>query len=372
MARDGFGTFTRIVTPPINGDVANANDYNSEQDDVADALTDSINVSGTKAMGADWSMGGFRVTDLAAPSSANDAARKAYVDSAITAASQPLDATLTALAALSWSSGNALLQFTAADTVSLTLTPSVSSISASQGAVNTTPSGTITNTTDSNSVRVFRLDGDRATPGANDSAYMSMYLSNASGTQVEFARMLWLGSTVTAGSEVAQLRFSLAGGSGSLVEKLQLSPNNLNPSANDGLALGAATVSFADLFLASGGVINWNNGAFTLTQNAGLVTASGAIQSRVPLSSETSGTLTTASQNKKVQCSGNITIPNSVFTADDFILFDPGTSNRTFTRSSTNMYVNGTDSASATLASNQMGTVHFRTATAAVCSGAFS
>jgi len=43
----------------------------------------------------------------------------------------------------------------------------------------------------------------------------------------------------------------------------------LIPTANDGAALGATTLSWSDLFLASGGVINWNNGDITLTQSAG-------------------------------------------------------------------------------------------------------
>lgn len=284
---------------------------------------------------------------------------------------QPKDTTLDALAALSWSSGNPLLQFTAADTVSLTLTPSVSSVTASQGAAATTPSGTFVNTTDSSAVMGLRVEGDRATPAANDEVYASFYLSNASGTQIEFGRVTVSGTTLTAASEAGSMTFSLPT-SGSLAARAVLAPFSFRPNANDGITLGTATVSFADLFLASGGVINWNNGNFTLTHSSGLLTASGAIQSRVPVSSETSGTLTTASQNKKVICSGNITIPDSVFTADDFVLFDPGTSNRTFTRSSTNMYVNGTDSASATLFSNQIGACHFRSATAAVLSGAFS
>lgn len=46
-------------------------------------------------------------------------------------------------------------------------------------------------------------------------------------------------------------------------------------SANDAAALGSATVSWSDLFLASGGVINWNNGAYTLTQSGSDLTASG-------------------------------------------------------------------------------------------------
>lgn len=284
---------------------------------------------------------------------------------------QPKDATLDALAALSWSSGNPLLQFTAADTVSLTLTPSVSSVTATNGAANTTAAARFINSTDASSVRVGRYEGDRATPAINDTAYNSYYLSNGSGTQIEYARQTWLASNITAGAEVGQLRWSIMA-AGALTAQLVLEPGLFYPNTNDGVALGFSTLGFSDLFLASGGVINWNNGNFTLTHSSGLLTASGAIQSRVPVSSETSGTLTTASQNKKVICSGNITIPNSVFTADDFVLFDPGTSNRTFTRSSTNMYVNGTDSASATLGANQIGACHFRSATAAVLSGAFS
>jgi len=370
LARDGSGTYTRVEGPYVNGVVADADEMNNELDDIADAITDSINISGTKAMAANWSMGGFRLTDLAAPSSANDAARKAYVDSAITAASQPLDATLTALAALSWSSGNALVQFTAADTVSLTLTPSVKSVTATETTLSSNPL-IGKNTADSATVRALRLEGDRATPAANDAVIASFYLSDSAGNQDEMVRLAATATAVTSGAEAARLDIYTIS-AGSLAARAFVSAAAVGPISNDGIALGTATLSFSDLFLASGAVINFNNGNFTLTHSSGLLSASGAIQARVPLSSETSGTLTTASQNKKVICSGNITIPNSVFTADDFVLFDPGTSNRTFTRSSTNMYVNGTDSASATLGANQIGACHFRSATAAVLSGAFS
>lgn len=43
----------------------------------------------------------------------------------------------------------------------------------------------------------------------------------------------------------------------------------LFPLTNDGLALGKSTQSFADLFLASGGVINWNNSNIRLAHAAG-------------------------------------------------------------------------------------------------------
>ena len=284
---------------------------------------------------------------------------------------QPLDATLTALAALSWSSGSPVLQFTAADTVSLTLTPSVSSVTASQGAAASTATATFVNTTDSNNVRALRIGGDRATPGANDQIYESFMLSNGSGTQIEFGRVALLATSVTAGAESGQFRWSLVQ-SGALTAQLLMTPGLLYPNANDGIALGAGSNAFSDLFLASGGVINWNNGNFTLTHSSGALEASGTFRARVPLSSET-GTPTSASTNKKVALASAPTINTSVGVADDFILFDPGTSNRTFTRGSgMTMYVNGTDSASATLAANQMGTAHFRSATVVVLTGAFS
>jgi len=50
----------------------------------------------------------------------------------------------------------------------------------------------------------------------------------------------------------------------------------ISPSTNDAAALGSATVSWADLFLASGGVINWNNGNVTLTHSAATLTLAGA------------------------------------------------------------------------------------------------
>ena len=58
--------------------------------------------------------------------------------------------------------------------------------------------------------------------------------------------------------------------------EMLLSATNLTPGANDGNALGSATVSWADLFLADGGVINFNNGNLTMTHSAGAMAATGA------------------------------------------------------------------------------------------------
>jgi hypothetical protein len=57
---------------------------------------------------------------------------------------------------------------------------------------------------------------------------------------------------------------------------LDVSPAGLRPRTNDQMALGSATLSYSDLFLAEGGVINWDNGDATLTQVGNDVTLAGA------------------------------------------------------------------------------------------------
>lgn len=48
------------------------------------------------------------------------------------------------------------------------------------------------------------------------------------------------------------------------------------PDANDGAYLGTSSLGFSDLFLAEGGVINWDNGDATLTQSGDTLTLAGA------------------------------------------------------------------------------------------------
>ena len=288
---------------------------------------------------------------------------------------QPLDATLTALAALSWSSGSPLVSFTAADTVSLTLAPSVTSVTASQGAAATTATGTFVNTTDSASVRAVRIEGDRATPANSDIVYASWILSNSTGTQFEYGRISSIITDVTASSEDGQLYFGVAL-SGALSNRVLLAAAAWAPITNDTLSLGFAGNAWADLFLASGAVINFANGGVTLTHDAtldGLVVAGGSLVARIPLSTETTGTLTSTSANKKILATGGITLPNSVFASEDTILIDGNGTARTITRGSgVTMYVAGVDSATATLAANGLMGVSWRTASICILSGAVS
>lgn len=81
-----------------------------------------------------------------------------------------------------------------------------------------------------------------------------------------------------------------------------------------------------------------------------LFSSSVPIHAAVAVSTETTGTLTVASRNKQVRCSGGVTLPNAVFSADDAILLRAMGTARTITRgASLAMYVDGVDVATATL-----------------------
>lgn len=47
------------------------------------------------------------------------------------------------------------------------------------------------------------------------------------------------------------------------------------PAAADGASVGTSSLPFSDVFLAAGGVINWNAGAFTITESGGELAFSG-------------------------------------------------------------------------------------------------
>ncbi len=62
--------------------------------------------------------------------------------------------------------------------------------------------------------------------------------------------------------------------SGATVTGLTLSASVVAPDADDGAALGSTSLKWSDLFLASGAVINFNNGNALITHSSGLLTFS--------------------------------------------------------------------------------------------------
>jgi hypothetical protein len=67
-----------------------------------------------------------------------------------------------------------------------------------------------------------------------------------------------------------QIRFRVNGG-----DEANMTNAFFYPHSNDGMALGQAATSWSDLFLASGGVIGFNNGDVTLTHSSNTLTISG-------------------------------------------------------------------------------------------------
>lgn len=107
------------------------------------------------------------------------------------------------------------------------------------------------------------------TPASNDGAALgttSLMFSDlflATGAVINFNNG---DVTVTHSSN----KLALAGGTSYTIDAA------LTPATNDAAALGTGALSFADLFLATGGVINWLNGSTTLTHSPALLTLGGS------------------------------------------------------------------------------------------------
>jgi hypothetical protein len=96
-----------------------------------------------------------------------------------------------------------------------------------------------------------------------------------------------------------------------------------------------------------------------------------ALTARVAAGNATTGTLTSADANNDLgDLTGDITIPNGVFSARDIVIGSAGGSSRTITRgASLTMYVNGSDSASATLTARGQFSIRFISSSACYLAG---
>jgi hypothetical protein len=140
-------------------------------------------------------------------------------------------------------------------------------------------------------------------PATNDAAALGTTalgwadLFFATGGTIHFANTDWVAThttgiltvgtgdlrVTTAGTNAASV--VTVGGTQTLTSKTLTSPaintgtvgTSLTPTSNDGAALGTGALSFSDLFLASGAVLNFNNGNYTVTHSAGLLTTNGAL-----------------------------------------------------------------------------------------------
>ena len=91
------------------------------------------------------------------------------------------------------------------------------------------------------------------------------------------------GSVVTGASSITSTAFVgtldgvIGGNTPAAITGTTITANTgVVPDGNDGAYLGQAGTAFSDLFLAEGGVINWDSGDATLTQASNVVTLAGA------------------------------------------------------------------------------------------------
>src|SRR3989338_1932208 len=135
---------------------------------------------------------------------------------------------------------------------------------------------TATNTTDGASVQTAIFQGDRATMAANDEGYLTFRLSDDGGTQTEFGRLTWVDTDVADTTEDGRLDFAVMT-AGTLADEVQLTGASFSPSTSDGNALGTASLMWSDLFLASGSVVNFDNGDVTITHAENSLTLAGGV-----------------------------------------------------------------------------------------------
>lgn len=177
---------------------------------------------------------------------------------------------------------------TYAGQTSITTLATVTTGTWNAGAVTATAAGTagdFTNTTNSATVQAVKFEGDRTGAADGDSAYASMFVSDVGGTQSEIARMTWQAAGAQVGAENAALIFYTKQ-AGTLAARYQYFTSALSPATTGVSALGTSALQWTNLFLASGGIINWAAGNATLTHSTGLIT------SNVPFSVGTSNSMT--------------------------------------------------------------------------------
>jgi hypothetical protein len=127
-------------------------------------------------------------------------------------------------------------------------------------------------------------------PANNDGlGVLGWFGNNSAPNKINYT---YIGGTIinaTAGAETAQINFAAYVG-GTLAVRMSVGTNIIMsvgtlfaavaaPATNDGAALGNTSNQWSDLFLASGGVLNFANGNYTVTHTSGILTFSGAMLS---------------------------------------------------------------------------------------------
>lgn len=109
---------------------------------------------------------------------------------------------------------------------------------------------------------------------ANMGAGIRFEVENVEGTLTDIGSIALIATdnAETSGTSAIGIRLNVAG---TISERFRGSPTAWSPSTSDAAALGTTALMWSDLFLASGAVINFNNGDVTLTHSADTLTLGG-------------------------------------------------------------------------------------------------
>ena len=113
-------------------------------------------------------------------------------------------------------------------------------------------------------------------------------------------------------------------------KEMVLVENALTPGTSDGIALGTTSLMWSDLFLASGAVINLNNGDVTLTHSANTLTVAGGTLATAALTTSTivasgiiktdDGTDATSTTDGSLQTDGGLSVAKDAVLGNDVLL----------------------------------------------------
>ena len=121
---------------------------------------------------------------------------------------------------------------------------------------------------------ILELYQDSASPaGADIVGELAFYGKDSANNKQKYGGLRMQANDPTSTSEDGVFEFLLTTAGSSTVKAYLSGSTGFLPGTNDGLPLGSSILQWSDLFLASGGVINFNSGNATLTHSAGLITS---------------------------------------------------------------------------------------------------
>ncbi len=185
---------------------------------------------------------------------------------------------------------------------------------------------------------ITRFRHDPAGGSANDTGGLDLLFQgdNDAGTPetIDYAAFRVAITDFSDGTEDGEIHLRVMT-AGTLATELELRGADLSPAADDGLALGISGTAYADLFLASGAVINFNAGDVTMTHSANtLAIAGGGVTMGSTLAVTGATTFTgavivddttesTSTITGSIQTDGGLGVAGDIYAGDD-VFFTSG------------------------------------------------